>query len=114
MSLTPRLPEQSKLTPGRSNSSRLQKLFNAIDENDVSGAKAILEHSDVDLDSPDAGTPDEHVTMCHPLCACSKCSDVTRDVTNGGDSRTRLASVSLEQVSVFRMAAPANPIAEYF
>jgi hypothetical protein len=96
LSLTPRLSERSKLTLGRS--SRLQTLFKAIEDNDVAGAKFILESSDEDLDSPDAGYPDHIEGMCHPLCTCSKCSDGSQ-VTNRGDSRSQRASLSLEQVT---------------
>ena len=62
-------------------------------DSDVESAKAILERSSSDF--PDSVGD----VMCHPLCTCSKCSDVSFS-TNGVPAQRKRSVVSLTQVAV--------------
>ena len=95
----PENPSSSALSPPsrtlksgyRTTSSGLEELFCAVVDSDVASAKAILERSSSDF--PDSVGD----VMCHPLCTCSKCSDVSFS-TNGVPAQRKRSVVSLTQV----------------
>ena len=68
----------------------LKHLFSAIEDNDVIGAKKILES-----DSP--ADPSFAERMCHPLCDCQNCSELSAQsyyYENKNFSRASLDQVS--------------------
>jgi hypothetical protein len=81
-----------KVSKYKTTSKALQWLFAAIDDNDVLEAKKILE-----TDSPDSVDPSSDERMCHPLCDCQKCAEISSKKLLS--EKQNCSKVSLDQVS---------------
>ena len=94
LSLPCRFPEpgkSEKIRNGETGSSPLKRLFVAIEDNDVLEAKRLLES-----DSPDSADPSSVERMCHPLCDCPKCSEISAEkllTKEQGSSKVSLRQV---------------------